>query len=89
MNIFQQARLLMKLQPCEKQFETEIKMKFSLNMILQLVATAIQAANIISGYLSPHGQAITAAAVGIVQTVVSAIAHFSVPPNSTTDIPTH
>lgn len=77
--MIREIRIYLKLRPYINRLKEELHMKFSWNMILQVIATAIQGVNAISGML-PHDQAAgVAVIVGVVQAVAAAIAHFSNP----------
>jgi hypothetical protein len=77
--VFNDLRMYLKLRPLIGALKKEFCMKFSWNMVIQIVATLIQCANVISGLLPPAQQASLALIVGAVQGVVAAIAHFKNP----------
>lgn len=54
-------------------------MKFSINMILQILMTAGQAGNAILDFVPAKTKPAVAAGLGIIQGVVGLIAHFSNP----------
>lgn len=75
-----ELKLYFKLKPLVGQLQKDFKMKLSVNMVSQTLLTVIQILNIVSGILTPKGQAICAGVVGVIQAVISLIAHFSDPP---------
>ena len=79
--VFDNLRLYLKLRPVIGALKKELRMKFSLNMLFQVIATLIQGANAVagSGMLTPNQQGGLAVIVGAIQAVVAAIAHFHNP----------
>lgn len=57
-------------------------MKLSVNVVIQILATVVQAANAASSLFPPARQAEIAAGVGVVQAVSAFLAHFSNPDGS-------
>lgn len=86
-NPFTELKVLIRLQPVIKQFQNEVHMKLSVNMIVQLIGTALQALNIITPMLSPKGQATAAATVALMQAVAAYAAHFSNPDGTAATTP--
>lgn len=54
-------------------------MKLSLNVIIQILATIIHAANMASGILPAKYQALVVLIVGLIQSVSALLAHFANP----------
>jgi hypothetical protein len=77
--VFEELRIYLKLRPAIQALRKEFRMKLSWNMFFQIVATAIQGANAVSGMLPPKQQAGLAVIVGAIQGIVAAIAHFRNP----------
>jgi len=79
--VFDDLRLYLKLRPVIGALKKEFRMKFSFNMLFQIIATLIQGANAVagSGMLTPNQQGGLAVIVGAIQAVVAAIAHFKNP----------
>ena len=54
-------------------------MKFSWNLVIQILGLIVQGANAMGALLPPEYQAGLAVIVGLIQAIVAAIAHFSNP----------
>lgn len=54
-------------------------MKFSWNLITQVLGTIVQGANAVGGILPPDIKVTVALGVGVIQAIVALIAHFSNP----------
>jgi hypothetical protein len=79
MTTLKEIRLYFKLRPYIAQLQKEMTMKLSTNMVVQVIATAVQAANAASPMFTPKVQGSIAAVVGVLQAISACIAHFSNP----------
>lgn len=87
MNAFTGFRLYLKLNPFVKQLKGEFKMKFSWNMIAQILGTVIQAANAAAPVLGGHSQIYISAGVAVLQAFAGLFAHFSNPDGTSAAAP--
>lgn len=78
-NIFQEISLLKKLNGPLNQLQKEMGMKISTNMILQVLATAAQLMNAVSPMLPDKTKILLAGIIAGLQTMVSAVGHYSTP----------
>lgn len=62
-------------------------MKFSVNVVVQILALIAQAANATMDLLPPRGRAIAAGVVALVQGVTAALAHWVNPDGSPAQVP--
>lgn len=72
-------RLLRVVNGLAAQLKKETAMKFSTNMILQVLGTVIQGANQISSFVPPDAKFWVAIGVAALQLVVAGIGHHSNP----------
>jgi len=74
--MFDNIKLLMKLRPVAEKFRAVLKMRFGVNMVIQILACAIQAYNQVGDLIPPDRREDVAVVVGILQAVVALLAHY-------------
>ena len=77
--MFDNIKLLLKLRPVAERFREIAKMKFSSNMIFQILMLVIQGYNQIEGTLSPENKQVAALFIGVLQAIVALWAHYRNP----------
>jgi len=77
--MFDNIRLLLKLRPVAERLRQIMKMRFSFNMIFQILALIIQGYNQIEDILSPENKEIAALVIGVLQAIVALWAHYKNP----------
>jgi hypothetical protein len=83
--VIKELRLYLRLRPyIEKEIQL-MQMKLTSNVILQMIATAIQGLNALSDVVPPKYKFWVATGVGVLQMIGSVVAHFSPPPGATTE----
>lgn len=85
--MIRELRLYWRLRPYLSQLQKELHMKFSWNVVTQILLTTVQGANAVSSLFPPKTQAGIAVVVGVVQAVIAAIAHFSNPDGTPAAMP--
>lgn len=73
------ARVYFKIKPLLDQLEKEITMKFSTNMLLQILGTCGQIFNQVGGMIPTKYQGLVAGILGGTQLIVGGLAHYSNP----------
>ena len=79
MTIFTEISILTKLQKPLTQLQGVLAMKFSTNMLSQLLLTVAQIINIVSPILPENKKVLLLGLLSAIQAGVSAIAHYSTP----------
>lgn len=77
--MFTELRIYLRLRPYIKQLKEICKMRLSLNLIVQILMTAMQAYNQISDLLPAKWKTPAALVMGIIQGLVALLAHYSNP----------
>jgi hypothetical protein len=77
--MFDKIKALLKLRAAFKQLKEICKMKFSINVIVQLLGVLLQLYNQLSGMIPSGYKEIIALVVGIIQGLVALLAHFTNP----------
>ena len=77
--MFRNLRIYLKLRPYLTELGKEVHMKFSWNLVIQILGTIGQGLNAVGGMLPPKSQVLVASALAIIQGVSGLIAHFSNP----------
>lgn len=72
-------KLYFKLKPLIDQVEKEMTMKFSTNMLMQILATVGQIFNQVGGFIPTKYQPVIAGILGGAQLIVGGLAHYSNP----------
>lgn len=79
MNPLKAVKVYFKLRPVIARAKEILKMKFSLNMVTQIIAMVVQGANALGGILPPEYSAPIALGIAAVQGIVAFVAHFKNP----------
>ena len=79
MNFVSQLQIVVALRKVFAQFAAEMKMKFSVNLVVQVICTLVQGLDAISGELTPKQREVAALVVGVLQAVSALLAHFTNP----------
>ena len=80
MNPITELRIFVKLQPIISMLQKESHMKFSWNLVIQVLGTVVQALNVLAPFAtSDKAKGSIAATVALVQAITAFIAHFSNP----------
>jgi hypothetical protein len=79
MGIMQTLKIYWRLRPLLAQARELSKMRFSLNMVIQILGMAGQAINALVDFVPPKSKPIAAGVIGVIQAVTALLAHFSNP----------
>ncbi len=77
--MIRELRIYLKLRPYIKKLKEQSHMKFSWNLVLQVIATGVQAANALTPMLPEKQRGTLALVVGVLQSISALIAHYSNP----------
>lgn len=77
--MIKELKIYWKLRPIIKQFKELTKMKFSLNVVIQILMLILQGYNQISDMLDPETRQVATLIMGIIQAVVALLAHYRNP----------
>ena len=90
MNIFTQIRILWAIQPAVTKINKILKennMKLTVNAVVQVLGTALQGVNAISGVLPARMQFWAMIAISSIQGLVAVLGHFSNPDGTPVSTP--
>jgi hypothetical protein len=85
--MIKELKMYWRLRPYIKKIKEQLKMKFSVNMIIQILATIAQAMNQISDLFGPGNREAIVLVVGIIQAVVALMAHYKNPDGTPASTP--
>jgi hypothetical protein len=77
--MIREIRMYFRLRTYISDLRKECHMKLSLNVVVQILGTVVQALNAIGGMFPAKQQVLIASIVGVIQAVVGLLAHFSNP----------
>ena len=77
--MIREIRLYFRLKPFLKRLAQETKMKFSVNMSIQVLMTIAAALLAIMDLMPPKQAALIVAGVGVIKSITGLLAHFSNP----------
>jgi hypothetical protein len=80
--VFKALRIYWRLRPQIKELKKVMKMKFSLNMIVQILMILAQGYNQISDMIPDEHKTLAALIIGVVQAVTALLAHYANPDGS-------
>lgn len=84
--MFEQIRLFWRLRKIVPRLKGIFKMKFSVNMIIQILALIVQVLNQISDLFPEDQRAIVVAIVGVIQATVALMGHFKNPDGTPVEV---
>jgi hypothetical protein len=85
--MIREIRLWWRLRPVLERFQELPKMKFSVNVVIQMLALAAQGINATQDLLPPRGKFWAMVALSAVQGLTAVLAHFANPDGTSAEAP--